>query len=145
MEPLWSPVVATGGNRSQNGEAQKPHKQAKTFAVGCDRLPQRAHGTTGREGATSTVTSEAQLSSRRHSRARRCARVRTKLRTGTSANSARTTSAQARISSAGLSSPNSSTSEGISLCIQSASSRNIRGSKLCGHLVHSASSQPLSR
>ena len=41
---VWSPVVATGGNRSQNGQAQKPRKQAKTFAVGCDRLPQRAHG-----------------------------------------------------------------------------------------------------
>ena len=52
MEPLWSPVVATGGNRSQNGEAQKPHKQAKTFAVGCDRLPQRAHGKEGDSGSS---------------------------------------------------------------------------------------------
>jgi hypothetical protein len=65
------------------------------------------------------ATSSAQLPSRRHSRARRCASVSTKLRTGTSANSARTASAQARISSAGFSSPNSSTSEGISFCRRS--------------------------
>src|SRR6266566_2448803 len=39
MEPLWSPVVATGRNRSQIARAEKPGKQAKTVAVGCDRLP----------------------------------------------------------------------------------------------------------
>lgn len=38
MEPLWSPVVATGGNRWQNATPQKRLKQAKTVAVGCDRL-----------------------------------------------------------------------------------------------------------
>jgi hypothetical protein len=40
MEPLWSPVVATGGNRRQIGSAQTRPKQAKTFVVGCDRLPE---------------------------------------------------------------------------------------------------------
>jgi hypothetical protein len=44
MEPLWSPVVATGGNRSQIGPVEKPQKQAKTVAVRCDRLPEGAHG-----------------------------------------------------------------------------------------------------
>src|SRR5919198_2318428 len=44
MEPLWSPVVATGGNQSQIGLARKPRKQAKTAAVGCHRLPEGAHG-----------------------------------------------------------------------------------------------------
>ena len=44
MEPLWSPVVATGGNRSQIEQAQEPPKQAKTVAVGCDQLRFRAHG-----------------------------------------------------------------------------------------------------
>ena len=58
MEPLWGPVVATGGNRSQNGEAQKLRKQAKTFAVGCDRLPQRAHGKEGVDGSSPSEGSE---------------------------------------------------------------------------------------
>jgi hypothetical protein len=31
-------MVATGGNRSQIGHAQKPLKQAKTIAAGCDQL-----------------------------------------------------------------------------------------------------------
>jgi hypothetical protein len=48
MEPLGSPVVATGGNRRQNGSAQTWPKQAKTFALGCDRLPIEAHGSTVR-------------------------------------------------------------------------------------------------
>src|SRR6266542_5590039 len=39
MEPLWSPVVATGGNQWQIGSAPKPPQQAETAAVGCDRLP----------------------------------------------------------------------------------------------------------
>jgi hypothetical protein len=47
MEPLWSPVVATGGNRSQIGHVDKPPKQAKTVAVRCDRLPEGAHGKQG--------------------------------------------------------------------------------------------------
>src|SRR5205807_2249293 len=32
MEPLWSPVVATGGNKRQSGSARKWRKQAKTVA-----------------------------------------------------------------------------------------------------------------
>ena len=44
MEPLWSPVVATHGNRSQIGHAGKPPKQAKTVAEGCDPLPTSFHG-----------------------------------------------------------------------------------------------------
>jgi hypothetical protein len=40
MEPLWSPVVATGGNQRQIG--QKPHEQAKTVAgVATGRRRQR--------------------------------------------------------------------------------------------------------
>src|SRR6266581_1039973 len=47
MEPLWSPVVATGGNRSQMLSLEKPPKQAKTVAVGCHRLPAKEHGKQG--------------------------------------------------------------------------------------------------
>src|SRR5947207_12350598 len=47
MEPLWSPVVATGGNRRQIEESPKPQKQAKTFATGCHRLPETFHGKEG--------------------------------------------------------------------------------------------------
>src|SRR3954451_19894511 len=47
MEPLWSPVVATGGNRSQIALAPNPQDQAKTVAAGCDRLPIGAHGKGG--------------------------------------------------------------------------------------------------
>jgi hypothetical protein len=52
MEPLWSPVVATGGNRSQIGHAHVPRKQAKTVAVGCDRLPEEFHGKEGVDGSS---------------------------------------------------------------------------------------------
>jgi hypothetical protein len=38
-----SPVVATGGNRSQIVSTRKRLKQAKTVAAVCDRLPQAAH------------------------------------------------------------------------------------------------------
>jgi hypothetical protein len=44
MEPLWSPVVATGGNRSQIASGSEGPNQAKTVAIGCDQLPRRAHG-----------------------------------------------------------------------------------------------------
>jgi hypothetical protein len=56
MEPLWSPVVATGGNRSQIAAARKARNQAQTVAVGCDHLPQRAHG---KEGSTVRVRQRA--------------------------------------------------------------------------------------
>src|SRR5258707_2321194 len=52
MEPLWSPVVATGGNRSQIGCAQRGRKQAKPVAVGCHRLRFGAHGKEGVDGSS---------------------------------------------------------------------------------------------
>jgi len=52
MEPLWSPVVATGGNRSQITSTRKRLKQAKTVAAGCGRLPQAAHGKEGVDGSS---------------------------------------------------------------------------------------------
>jgi hypothetical protein len=52
MEPLWSPVVATGGNQLRIGSALKPRKQATTVAVGCDQLPRRAHGKEGVSGSS---------------------------------------------------------------------------------------------
>jgi hypothetical protein len=42
MEPLWSPVVPIGGNQRQMGLTRKRRKQAKTVAVGCDRLRKEA-------------------------------------------------------------------------------------------------------
>jgi hypothetical protein len=50
MEPLWTPVVATGGNRSQIGKPQERQNQAKTVAVSRDRLPFGAHGKEGVDG-----------------------------------------------------------------------------------------------
>ena len=47
MEPLWSPVVAMGGNHRQNAQGRKPQKQAKTVATGCHRLPEKFHGKQG--------------------------------------------------------------------------------------------------
>jgi hypothetical protein len=61
MEPLWSPVVATGGNRSQIGHVDKPPKQAKTVAVRCDRLPEGAHGK-GHVDATPSLLKRGSLS-----------------------------------------------------------------------------------
>src|SRR2546427_9971710 len=40
LEPLWSPVVATGGHQWQIGSAPKARKQAKSVATGCHRLPE---------------------------------------------------------------------------------------------------------
>src|SRR6266508_2498187 len=40
MEPLRSPVVATGGNPSQIGPPRNPQTYAKTVAGGCDLLPE---------------------------------------------------------------------------------------------------------
>jgi hypothetical protein len=47
MEPLWSPAVATRGNRWQMGRPQERLKQEKTVAVGCDGLPETFHGKEG--------------------------------------------------------------------------------------------------
>src|SRR6266576_1573380 len=52
MEPLWSPVVAIGGNWSQIALPPKPQKQAKTVAVGCDWLPREVHGEEGVDGSS---------------------------------------------------------------------------------------------
>jgi hypothetical protein len=52
MEPLWSSVVATGGNRSQIGIPQKPQKQAKSVAAGCDPLRPGPHGKEGVDGSS---------------------------------------------------------------------------------------------
>jgi hypothetical protein len=57
MEPLWSPVVATGGNQWQIDRRESRKKQAKTVAVGCDQLPSGAHGK-GRVDATSLFAKE---------------------------------------------------------------------------------------
>jgi hypothetical protein len=47
MEPLWSPVVAIGGNQRQIGGPSKPQKQAKSVATGCHQLPANFHGKQG--------------------------------------------------------------------------------------------------
>jgi hypothetical protein len=52
MEPIWSPVVATGGNQRQIGSARKPRNEAETVALGCDRLPEAAHGQEGVDSGT---------------------------------------------------------------------------------------------
>src|SRR5438105_15495957 len=52
MEPLWSPVGATGGNQRQIARANEPEKQAKTLAVGCDRLPRGVHAKEGVDGSS---------------------------------------------------------------------------------------------
>ena len=43
-------MVATGGNWRRIDGAQKPQKQAKSVAAGCDQLPEKFHG---REEVTS--------------------------------------------------------------------------------------------
>jgi hypothetical protein len=48
MEPLWSPVVATGGNPWQIAHPQERRKQAKTVAVHCEHL----HGKEGVDGSS---------------------------------------------------------------------------------------------
>jgi hypothetical protein len=52
MEHLWSPAGATDGNRWQMERPRKRLKQAKTVAVGCDRLPQPFHGKEGVDGSS---------------------------------------------------------------------------------------------
>jgi hypothetical protein len=47
MSSLWSPVVATGGNRSQTRRPRKPRKQAKTVTLGCHPLRAKFHGKQG--------------------------------------------------------------------------------------------------
>jgi hypothetical protein len=52
MEPLWSPVVATGGNQPQVLRSQKPQKQAKSVATACHRLRREVHGKEGVDGSS---------------------------------------------------------------------------------------------
>ena len=52
MKPLWSPVVATVGNRWQITQARERRNQAKTVAAGCDQLPFAAHGKEGVDGSS---------------------------------------------------------------------------------------------
>ena len=52
MEPLWSPVVATGGNRPQIDRRSRPRKQAKSVATGCHPLPETFHGKEGVDGSS---------------------------------------------------------------------------------------------
>jgi hypothetical protein len=52
MERLWSLAVATSGNRSQMAKPRKRLRQAKTVAVGCDRLRIGAHGKEGVDGSS---------------------------------------------------------------------------------------------
>src|SRR5512132_4593103 len=47
MEPLWSPVVATGGDQRQIDCARKRRDQAKSVATGCHRLREKFHGKDG--------------------------------------------------------------------------------------------------
>ncbi len=47
MEPLWSPVVATGGNQRQIDWVPNPQKQAKWVATGCHQLRETFHGKEG--------------------------------------------------------------------------------------------------
>jgi len=52
VERLWSRAVATGGNRWQMGRRRKRLKQAKTVAVGCDRLRPVSDGKEGVDGSS---------------------------------------------------------------------------------------------
>ena len=52
MEHLWSPAVATNGNRWQKERPRKRLKKAKTVAVGCDQLPEAFHGKEGVDGSS---------------------------------------------------------------------------------------------
>ncbi len=47
MSSLWSPGVATGGNRRQIDRRLKPQEQAKSVATGCHRLRATFHGKQG--------------------------------------------------------------------------------------------------
>src|SRR3954447_15620507 len=52
MEPLWSPVVATGGNQPQTYRARRRRKQAKSVATVCHQLPEKFHGKEGVDGSS---------------------------------------------------------------------------------------------
>jgi hypothetical protein len=52
MEALWSPAVATAGNRWQMGGCRERLRQWQFIAVGCDRLPESFHGKEGVDGSS---------------------------------------------------------------------------------------------
>jgi len=58
MEPLWSPVVAAGGNQRQIDRARKPRKQAETVATGSDRSRAAFRGKEGVDGSSPSEGSE---------------------------------------------------------------------------------------
>src|SRR6266581_2034300 len=47
ISSLWSPAVATSGNRWQMRRRRKQRKQAKSVAPGCHQLPANFHGKEG--------------------------------------------------------------------------------------------------
>jgi hypothetical protein len=52
MEPLWSPRGCKRWHQRQMAWPTKARKQAKTLAVGCDRLPRGVHGKEGVSGSS---------------------------------------------------------------------------------------------
>jgi hypothetical protein len=52
MERLWSLAGAISGNRWQTRQRRKPQDQAKSVAVGCDRLPRKRRGKEGVDGSS---------------------------------------------------------------------------------------------
>ena len=52
MEPLWSPVVATGRKRWQIAQPRKRRNHAETVALGCHQLPEKFHGKEGVSGSS---------------------------------------------------------------------------------------------
>ena len=61
MEPLWSPVVATGGKQWQMLRARVGRKQAETVAVGCNQLRPGLNGK-GRVDPTSLLLKRGSIS-----------------------------------------------------------------------------------
>jgi hypothetical protein len=61
MEQLWRQAGATSGNQSETLRGQKRHKQAKTVAMGCHRLPFGAHGKEGVNGGVGSSACRAKL------------------------------------------------------------------------------------
>jgi hypothetical protein len=52
MEPLWSPVVATGSNPSQIRPRQKTAETSRAVAAGCEQLPPNLDGKEGVSGSS---------------------------------------------------------------------------------------------
>ena len=56
MEPLWSPVVATGGDRSQNTDARKPRRIDRTLSLAGTALKREPSRGSSSNPVTSTRT-----------------------------------------------------------------------------------------